>query len=92
MTTSVLARDSFATLSEDGVADKRLDELSMLLGPVHQGYVCGGHQGAGSGVREEACLSIRGALSDVAAAVAVGEQKPRVCRIIAGHDVGGAEC
>ncbi|CAM9143971.1 unnamed protein product [Scytosiphon promiscuus] len=65
---------SSATLSGDGVAQERSDEISMLLGPVHLGYVCGGHQGAGSGVCEEACLSIRGALSDVAAAVAVAHR------------------
>lgn len=89
VSTSVLAGDSLATLSGDGVAHERSDEFSMLLGPVHLGYVCGGHQGAGSGVREEACLSIRGALSDVAGAVGVGKRELHVANVVVGDDLTG---
>lgn len=54
----------------------------MLLGPAHLGYVCAGHRGPRSGTGEEACLSIRGALDGVATAVAVGEQKECVLRLV----------
>lgn len=50
----------------------------MILGPMHLGYVCAGHRGSGSGKREEASLSIREALQDVARAVAAGEQVLRL--------------
>lgn len=56
--------------------DTHSDEISMLLGPMHLGYVCAGHRGSGSGRREEVSLSIHGALEDVARAVVVGEQEP----------------
>lgn len=75
-------RTSLAPLFGDGVIDRRSDEFSMLLGPVHLGYVCAGHRGSGSGRREEACLSIRGALVDVARAVAVGEQALRLNHVV----------
>lgn len=66
------AHPSLAPLYGDGVIEGRSDELSMLLGPAHLGYVCAGHRGPRSGRGEEACLSIRGALEGVAAAVTVG--------------------
>lgn len=60
-------------LSGDGVIDGRSDELSMLLGPAYLGYVCTGHWGCIGGRREAACLSIHGALADVARGVFAGE-------------------
>ena len=73
----VFAQPSLAPLYGDGVVEGCSDDLSMFLGPAHLGYVCAGHRGPRSGRGEEACLSIRGALEGVAAAVAVGGQGVR---------------
>lgn len=57
----------------------------MLLGPAYPGYVCTGHWGCVGGRREEACLSIHGALDDVARGVAVGKKTLTLVQDTAGH-------
>eukprot|EP00752_Nemacystus_decipiens_P002252 g2133.t1 len=72
--TDVASGFALAPLYSDCLIEGRSDELATLLGPAHLGYVCAGHRGPRSGRGEEACLSIRGALEDVAAAVTVARR------------------
>lgn len=69
---SLLLCRALAALARDGVIEGFPDEVSMLLGPAYVGYTCSGHSGCGAGRQEEACLSVHGALVDVARGVAIG--------------------
>lgn len=60
-------------LSRDGMVEGFPDDLSMLLGPAHLGYIRAGH-GGGRGRREAISLSVRNALVEVSRGVCLGEK------------------
>lgn len=65
---------TLGAFSGDSIMSVLPGGLSMLLGPASVGYVSTALSGAGAGRREQACLSVHGALVDVSNGVAEGKE------------------